>query len=94
MGSIQDKQEKWLKNLVPHPICFQCDEHFETFEHLVLECRKTLTLRRGLQIRSWQFFFNDKSPLKLKFLVATILCSWTEEQLNVSFFMRELGKSN
>ena len=39
MGSIIDKQEKWLRNLVPHPICFQCDEEFETFHHLVVDCR-------------------------------------------------------
>ena len=40
MGSIIDKQEKWLRNLVPHPICFQCEEEFETFHHFVMDCKK------------------------------------------------------
>ena len=40
MGSIIDKEEKWLRNLVPHPICFQCDEEFEMFHHLVMDCKK------------------------------------------------------
>ena len=40
MGSIIDKPEKWLRNLVPHPICFQCDEEFETLHHLVMDCKK------------------------------------------------------
>ena len=40
MGSIIDKQEKWLRNLVPHPICFQCDEEFVKFHHLVMDCKE------------------------------------------------------
>ena len=40
MGRIIDKQEKWLRNLVPHPICFEYDEEFETFHHLVMECKR------------------------------------------------------
>ena len=41
MGSIIDKLEKWLRNLVPRPIRFQCDEEVETFHHLVMDCKKT-----------------------------------------------------
>ena len=40
MGSIIDKQEKRLRNLVPHPICSQCDEELEMIYHLVMECKK------------------------------------------------------
>ena len=92
MGSIIDKQEKWLRNLVPRPICFQCDEEFETFHHLVMDCKKTRSLRNDLKIRNWKFFFNDRASLKLKFLVSTIVCSWTEKPLNIQFFINELKK--
>ena len=70
MGSIIDKPEKWLRNLVPHPICFQCDEKIETFHHLIMDCRKTRGLRNDLQIRNWKFFSNDRASLKPKFLVS------------------------
>ena len=30
MGSIIEIQEKWLRNLAPHLICFQCDEEFQS----------------------------------------------------------------
>ena len=83
-GSIRDKQEKWLRNLVPRPHCFQCDEEFETFHHLVMDCKK-----RGVYAmtsKSEKFFF------KPKFSEATIVCSWTEKPLNIHFFMNELKK--
>ena len=50
MGSIIDKHGKRLKNLVPHPICFRCDEEFETFHHMVMDCKKTRGLRNDLRI--------------------------------------------
>ena len=91
MGTIIDQQEKWLRNLVPHPICFQCDEEFATFHHLVMDCKKTQVLRNDLQILNWEFFFNDRASLKRKYLVSTIVCSWTEKPLNIHFFKNELN---
>ena len=40
MGCYLDKEQKWLKDLVPHPLCFQCGDasETETFNHLIFEC--------------------------------------------------------
>ena len=76
MNSYLDKQEKWLKDLVPHPLCFECGESFETFNHLMLECRANANLREALGIEGWNSIL--RCEIQLKFLVATILSSWTE----------------
>ncbi len=80
MNAYLDREQKWLKNLVPHPLCFECCEHFESFKHLMLECKETKSLRDSLGISSWESIL--KHSLKLKLLVATILSSWTEEKGN------------
>ena len=92
MGSYLDKEQKWLKDLVPHPLCFQCCDAFESFNHLMFECPVNRPLRNLLQIRNWKFFFNKKSTLKMKFLASTIICSWTEEPINSTIFSRQLNK--
>ena len=30
MNAYLDKQDKWLKNLMPHPLCFACETSFES----------------------------------------------------------------
>ena len=93
MGCYLDKEQKWLKDLVPHPLCFQCGDAFETFDHLIFECPVNKNLRTLLQIRNWKFFFNRNASLKMKFLTSTIVCSWTEEPINTVFFIKELNRT-
>ena len=93
MGCYLDKEQKWLKDLVPHPLCFQCGDAFETFNHLIFECPVNKNLRTLLQIRNWKFFFNRNASLKMKFLTSTIVCSWTEEPINTVFFIKELNRT-
>ena len=50
--SSQMNKRKWLGNLVPCPVCFQCDEEFETFHHLVQDCEILRALRHDLQIQN------------------------------------------
>ena len=90
MNAYLDREQKWLKNLVPHPLCFECCEHFESFKHLMLECKETKSLRDSLGISSWESIL--KHSLKLKLLVATILSSWTEEKGNYLLNSDEHGK--
>ena len=33
MGSYLDKQDKWLRNLVPHPMCFACENSWHGKTH-------------------------------------------------------------
>ena len=53
MESIIDKQEKWLRNLVPHPICFLAMKNLNRFIMTANRSwtAKTRGLRNDLQIR-------------------------------------------
>ena len=62
MGCYLDKEQKWLKDLVPHPSCFQCGDAFETFNHLIFECPVNKNLRTLLQTRKWNFFPTEMPP--------------------------------
>ena len=79
MNAYLDKQEKWLKNLVPHPLCFACESSFESWNHLMFECSKLAHIRKHFNIRNWADILQDKTCLKTKLLVAIILSSWTQE---------------
>ena len=52
MNSYLEKQEKWLKQLVPHPLCFSCGEKFETWDHLMFECREFAKIRYLLNLKN------------------------------------------
>ena len=80
MNSYLDKQDKWLKDLVPHPLCFSCGVEFETFEHLMFKCQETTRVRNKLNIKTWRDVFTDRTSLAPKLLVAVILSSWSEEK--------------
>ena len=75
-----DKQKKWEVKLVQHPLCFACEEEFETYEHLFLNCQKFSKVRLQLSVTSWKNSFADTTRLQLRFLVAIILSSWLEER--------------
>ena len=88
MNAYLDKQENWLKNLVPHPLCFACEEYFETWHHLMFECPKLAPTIKVLNIKHWSDFFQDKTYVTPKVLVAIILSSWTESPRNyLNFFL-------
>ena len=87
MNSYLDKQDKWLKNLVLHPLCFQCTNEFESFDHLLLHCKTTEGNRRSIGISSWKSILSSNT--QLKFLVATIISSWTEKQGEYLKYLRE-----
>ena len=78
MNSYLDKQDKWLKNRVLHPLCFACGEEFEPWDHLLFpfEGLKPLTLK--LSIFSWKDIWLERSCLSKKLLVAVMRSSWTE----------------
>ena len=57
MNAYLDKQEKWLKNLVPHPLCFACEEKFETWNHLMFECSQQAQIRNTLEIQTWKIYY-------------------------------------
>ena len=78
MDSYMDKQDKWLKNLVPHPICFGCEAEFESWDHLLFKCARFERTRKALDIKSWRDIWTDQSGLAQKYLVSLILSSWTE----------------
>ena len=79
MNAYLDKQDKWLKNLVPHPLCFACESTFESWDHLMFECPKFTLLRKNLKFKNWSHILQDKTCLSTKLLVAIILSSWTQE---------------
>ena len=87
MNAYFDKKKKWTKNLIPHPICFQCEGSFETFEHLMLECPSNKDLREKLSITDWTSIIQN--PENLKFLTATLLSSWTEEEGKYLKYLRQ-----
>jgi len=78
MNSYLEKQEKWLKNLSPHPLCFGCETKFETWDHLMFECPLTQPISKALNIKNWKDVWLDKSCRSQKFLVSLLLASWTE----------------
>ena len=78
MNSYLNKQEKWLKNLVPHPICFGCEAEFETWNHLLFECKRFEKTRKAINIKNWNDVWADKRGIAQKYLVALILSSWSE----------------
>ena len=87
MNSYLEKQEKWLKQLVTHPLCFACGEKFETWDHLLFECREFSKTRNLLNLKNWSDVFTDKTGLAPKLLVAIVLSSWTEEKGNYLKFL-------
>ena len=88
MNAYLDKQEKWLKNLVPHPLCFACEGYFENSHHLMFECPKLAPIRNTLEIKNWSHILQDKTHMAPKFLVAIILSSWTGSPGNyLNFFL-------
>ena len=90
MNAYLDKQEKWLKNLVPHPLCFACEEYFETWHHLMFECPKLAPIRKALELKTWSDILQDKTYIAAKALVAIILSSWTERPGNyLNFFLKK-----
>ena len=79
MHAYLDKQDKWLKNLVLHPLCFACETFFETWHHLVFGCPKLAHLRKSFNITNWTDILQDKTCILAKLLVAIILSSWTQQ---------------
>jgi hypothetical protein len=78
MNAYPDKQEKWLQNLVPHPLCFACETEFESWQHLFFECNAIQSTKRILEIENWQNLWLSKNPLAQKLVVALLLSSWSE----------------
>ena len=87
MNSYLEKQEKWLKQVVPHPLCFSCGKKFETWDHLMFECRDFSKIRNLLNLKNWSDGFTDKTGLAPKLLVAIVLSSWSEEKGNYLKFL-------
>ena len=87
MNAYLEKQEKWLKQLVPHPLCFSCGEKIETWDHLMFECREYSKIRNLLNLRNWPDVFTDTTGLAPKLLVAVVLSSWSEEKGNYVKFL-------
>ena len=87
MNSYLEKQEKRLKNLVPRPLCFSCGKKFETWDHLLFECRELSKIRNLLNLKNWSDVFTDKTGLAPKLLVAIVLSAWSEEKGNYLKFL-------
>ena len=83
MNSYLEKQEKWLKQLVPHPLCFSCGEKFETWDHLMFECREFSKIRNLLNLKNWSDVFKERTGLAPKLLVAIVLSSWSEKKVTI-----------
>ena len=79
MDAYLTKQDKWLKNLVPHTLCFGCGTEFETWDHLMFQCNRFQKIREVLRISTWNDVWQEKSGFAQNFLVALLLSSWTEE---------------
>ena len=95
MNAYLEKQEKWLKNLVPHPLCFACEETFETWNHLMFECPQLALIRSTLKIQTWKDILLDKTCLSAKLLVAIILSSWIGTPGKyLNFFTQKLKNNN
>ena len=88
MNCYMDKQEKWLKQLTPHPLCFLCDSEFETWNDL-FNCAITLQLRTYLQITKWDQVWKPNNYLAQKFVVSIILSPWSEEEGKYLAFMKQ-----
>ena len=82
MNSYLEKQEKWFKQIVPHPLCFSCGEKFETWDHLMFECREFSKIQNLLNLKHWSDVFTDRTGLAPKLLVAVVLSSRSEEKGN------------
>ena len=54
MNAYPDKQEKWLQNPVPHPLCFACENEFESWQHLFFSCQKTQNIKSFLNLQNWK----------------------------------------
>ena len=80
MHSYLDKEEKWLKNLVPHPLCFYCETEFETWNHLIFDCEKTQSMKQHLNFKNWTDIWSSKNPLTQKLVVALLISSWSENE--------------
>ena len=78
MNAYPDKQEKWLQNLVPHPLCFACETEFESWQHLFFDCEKIQNIKTFLNLRNWQDIWLNENPLAQKLVVALLLSSWSE----------------
>ena len=95
MNAYLEKQEKWLKNIVPHPLCFACEETFETWNHLMFECPQLAQIRSALKIQTWKDILLDKTCLSAKLLVAIILSSWTGTPGKyLNFYTQKLKNNN
>ena len=80
MHSYLDKQDKWLKNLVPHPLCFFCETAFETWNHLLFECDRIQDTKSYLKYTKWTDIWQSQNPLNQKLVVSILLSSWSEEE--------------
>ena len=78
MDAYLTKQDKWLKNLVPHPLCFGCATEFETWDHLMFQCNRFAKIREVLRISTLIDVWQENSGFAQKFSVA-LLSSWMEE---------------
>ena len=77
MNAYPDKQEKWLQNPVPHPLCFACENEFESWQHLFFSCEKTQNIKSFLNLQNWKDIW-FKNSLAQKLVVALLLSSWSE----------------
>ena len=77
-------------NLVQHPLCFACDEEFETFEHLFLKCKNFTTERMQLSLNPWKNAVTDTTRQQLRLLVALIIASWLEEESEYKKWFRHV----
>ena len=78
MKAYPDKQEKWLQNMVPHPLCFACENEFESWQHLFFGCEKTQNIKSFLNLRNWKDIWLNKNSLAHKLVVALLFSSWSE----------------
>ena len=82
LNSYLEKPKKCLKNITTHPLCYSCEEEFETFKHLFCECSSDETIRSKLHMTNINKLIKDRNTLGLKFVVAKLSLSWTEEESN------------
>ena len=77
MNVYPDKQEKWLKNLVLHPLCFACENEFESWQ---CGCKKSKNIKSILNLQNWKNIWLNKTSLAHKLVVALLISSWSENE--------------
>ncbi len=85
--TLQDKQTRWLRNLVDHPLCEFCMNEFETSNHIIFECPKLQEVRSLFGPSSWSDLLSSNNILKLRFTCSVLSGAFLNNSPNcMNFF--------